>query len=101
MLNFAAMWDVYGKHISEIMQLGLGVNSSNTFSTASSNMFIASKKLTAMPSEGSISIFSQPLGQSEDGVPGIGKPSLVGLDMLVLCICRCILHQDKICITCV
>nr|XP_025669889.1 pentatricopeptide repeat-containing protein At1g62910-like [Arachis hypogaea] len=35
MLNLLAMWIVYGKHVSETIQLGSGTNSSKSFSTSS------------------------------------------------------------------
>ena len=59
-LNLLATWIVHGKHISEIMQLGGGANSSNSFSTGWCRKLAALNKFKAVPSEGSMSRFSHP-----------------------------------------
>ncbi|RYQ85893.1 hypothetical protein Ahy_B10g105520 [Arachis hypogaea] len=50
-LNLLAMWIVYGRLISETMQLDGGNNSSKILSTGSLRRLIALKKLVALPSE--------------------------------------------------
>lgn len=61
-LNFDATFEVQGRHISEMRQLGSVSNCDNHFSSGCFSMLLAAKNSGWYLGEGRVSIFSHPSG---------------------------------------